>query len=412
MWDRIPAFLMKRRRFLGSVTGGALAGAVGVGNSALAAPQPTVPPLAGPLIKTPAVLMAPRVDGIEVVWAVGRLCRGWVEWKASDGTTGKAAEDSFGFVPQGDRIVRVKVDGLKPGTAYQIRAVAESGDGEKVHEETEWKRFRTLDAKAAATSFVVWNDTHQWNDTITSLHQATPKADFLLWNGDTCNNWDQEDWLAPTLLHPGGQDVSDGRPMFVTWGNHDVRGKWAFKMPELVATPSGRPYYAFRSGPVAFICLHTGEDKPDDHPSFGGRVAFEALRREQAEWLKKVIAQPEFRDAPYRVVFCHIPLRWTEEVSDAQYQKGGYDAFSRFSREAWHDSFVAWKTQVVISGHTHQPAFLPGNEKFPYAQLVGGGPKPEAATWIGGSADKSALKFVMKDLSGRVIQDVTFKPLA
>ena len=103
-------------------------------------------------MKTPAVLMAPRADGVEVVWAVGRLCRGWVEWKASDGTTGKAAEDSFGFVPQGDRIVRVKVDGLKPGTAYQIRAVAESGDGEKAHEETEWKSFRTLDAKAASTS--------------------------------------------------------------------------------------------------------------------------------------------------------------------------------------------------------------------------------------------------------------------
>ena len=70
-------------------------------------------------------------------------------------------------------------------------------------------------------------------------------------------------------------------------------------MPGVVATPNGRPFYAFRSGPLAAICLHTGEDKPDDHPSFRGRVAFDELRREQAEWLAEVIHQPDFRDAPY-----------------------------------------------------------------------------------------------------------------
>ncbi|BCU77160.1 hypothetical protein llg_18750 [Luteolibacter sp. LG18] len=355
--------------------------------------------------------MAPRADGLEVVWAVSRLARGWVEWKGSDGTTGKAHEDAYGFVPQGDRIVRVRVSGLKPGATYQVRTVTESGDAAKTRDESPWKNFRPLDGKAATTKFVVWNDTHQNEETLKRLHTATPAADFLLWNGDTCNNWDKEEWLAPTLLSPAGQDVSEGRPMFVVWGNHDVRGKWAFKMPEIIATPSDRPFYAFRSGPVAFICLHTGEDKPDDHPSFGGRVAFELLRVQQAEWMKQVIQQPEFRDAPYRVVFCHIPLRWTKE-NPKDYAGGGYDDFSRFSREAWHDVLVQWKTQIVVSGHTHQTAWIPGTKEFPYAQLVGGGPKPQAATFIEGTADKSALKFTMKDLDGKVLQEVSFKALA
>lgn len=360
---------------------------------------------------TPAVHMAPRADGLELVWAVGRLARGWVEWKGADGSTGKAHEDAFGFVPQGDRIVRVRVDGLKPGIAYQLRAVTESGDGAKAREESPWKPFRALDAKAAATKFVVWNDTHQNNETIKKLNAVTPPGDFLLWNGDTCNNWITEDLLVPTLLHPAGEDVSAGRPMFVVWGNHDVRGKWAFKMPDLVATPSGRPFYAFRSGPVAFICLHTGEDKPDDHPSFEGRVAFDALRAEQAEWIKKVIQQPEFRDAPYRVVFCHIPLRWkTEKVKN--YADGGYDDYSKRSRDAWHESLVAWKAQIVISGHTHQTAWIPGTSEFPYAQLVGGGPKLQAATVIEGSADAGGLKFVMKNLEGVVVHEASFKSLA
>jgi predicted phosphodiesterase len=399
---------MKRRGFLGKVAGGAVAGAAGVTSAQDTQLQPAA--ASGPLMQTPAVIMAPRHDGVEVVWSVSKLSRGRVEWKGEDGSSGTAAADRFGFVPQGDEILRVKVDGLKPGGKYQLRAITEATDGSG-KEEGPWKKFGTLNPAAKETSFVIWNDTHQNAPTIQKLHASTPRGDFLLWNGDTCNDWHQEDWLVPTLLHPAGQDVSEDRPLLLVWGNHDVRGKWAFKVPEMVATPDGRPFYAFRSGPMAVICLHTGEDKPDDHPSFGGRVAFEKLRKEQGEWLKQIIARPEFRDAPYRVVFCHIPLRWKTEVPDAGYEKGGYDAFSRFSREAWHDALVAWKTQVVVSGHTHQPAWIPGTAEFPYAQLVGGGPQPERATWIEGKADANALTFVMKNLDGKVIEQVEFKPL-
>lgn len=394
---------MKRRGFISKVAGGAVIGASGVSQGQETAKDES-------LVRTPAVVMAPRQDGVEVVWAVSRLSRGRVEWKGDDGSSGAAAADRFGFVPQGDEILRVRLDGLKPGGRYQLRAVTEAADG-KDRDEGAWKAFRTLDPAAATTGFVVWNDTHQNAETIRKLHAATPGGDFLLWNGDTCNDWHEEDWLVPTLLHPAGEDVSAGRPLLLVWGNHDVRGKWAFKVPEMVATPGGRPFYAFRSGPVAFICLHTGEDKPDDHPSFGGRVAFEALRKEQGEWLEEVIKRPEFRDAPYRVVFCHIPLRWTEEVPDAGYGQGGYDAFSRFSREAWHGALVAWKAQVIVSGHTHETAWIPGTAEFPYGQLVGGGPRPEQATWIEGKADATALTFVMKNLDGKEIERVEFAPL-
>ncbi len=397
---------MKRREFIGKVTGSAVSGAAGIA----AAQQAPAPPPS--LVRTPAVVMAPRRDGVEIVWAVSRLARGRVEWRIGDGASSFAAADRFGFVPQGDEILRVRIEGLTPGTTYQLRAITESADG-KEHHESIWKKFRTLDPAAPSTEFVVWNDTHQNADTLRQLHAVTPGGDFLLWNGDTCNDWNQEDWLVPTLLHPAEQDVTVDRPMLLVWGNHDVRGKWAYKVPEMVATPQGRPFYAFRSGPAAFICLHTGEDKPDDHPSFGGRVAFEKLRREQAEWFKQTIADPEFRDAPYRVVFCHIPLRWTEErkLVPGDYRTGNYDAFSRFSRDAWHELLVKWKTQIVISGHTHRPAWIPGNAEFPYAQLVGGGPQPESATWIQGKADPKSLTFVIKNLAGEVIEKVELPPL-
>jgi hypothetical protein len=182
-------------------------------------------------------------------------------------------------------------------------------------------------------------------------------------------------------------------------------------MSRLIATPSNRPFYAFRSGPVAVIVLHTGEDKPDDHFSFQGRVAFDALRREQSEWLADIVREPQFRDSPYRLVFCHIPLRWqTEVVPD--YGKGGFDHFSLRSREAWHRSLVDWKTQLVISGHTHRDAFIPSSDQFPYAQVTGGGPAPQRATWMHATATADELDLRVNGLDQTLRHQIKLRPLA
>ncbi len=397
---------MKRRLFLGQLAGGALGATLAPGTTALA----QTPPGPGKLTLTPLVLMAPRSDGLEAVWAVSKLSRGRLEWRSEDGfTSGEASTDAFGFVPQGQKILRVRLEGLKPGQSYRVRAVTVATDGGET-ETSPWKTFRTLNPTAAETSFVVWNDTHVNNPTIQQLHERTPAADFLLWNGDTCNDWKTEDILVPTLLHPGERDISTGRPLFVVWGNHDVRGKHAFEMPGMVATPTGRPFYAFRSGPVAVICLHTGEDKPDAHPSFGGRVAFDRLRQEQATWLADTIRRPEMSAAPFRVVFCHIPLRWVDE-GPQDYANGGFDRHSGRSRAAWHDPIVAWKTQLIISGHTHRTTWMPPSNEFPYGQLIGGGPAPAAATWMHAKADAEQLHLVVRNLAGETKHDVRLRPV-
>jgi len=361
------------------------------------------------LLRSPLVLMAPRTDGIEAVWAVSRASRAHVEFETADGDRRTIGCDAFGLVPQGDEVIRVRIDDLTPGATYRVRSVTTAIDDEETVT-SDWKTFRTLDYMASSTHFVVWNDTHQNNDGIQQLHAATPPADFLVWNGDTCNDWNDATELVPTLLNPGGCDISAGRPLFQVWGNHDVRGPHAFRMPSIVATPEGRPFYAFRSGPVGVICLHTGEDKPDSHHSFKGRVAFDELREEQAAWLAVVIQRPEMRDAPYRVVFCHIPLRWTDE-GPQDYAKNGYDRHSGRGRYAWHDSLVAWRAQIIISGHNHEPTWMPPTEQWPYGQLIGGDREPERATWIGGTANATELLMRTHTLAGKVLHNLTFPPL-
>jgi len=360
------------------------------------------------LVRTPMMLMAPRVDGVEAIWAVSRTSLGRVESETAAGQRQIHASDPYGFTPQGAAVLRVRLTGFASGTTIRLRTITTAADdGETVV--GEWKTFRTLDPSARTTRFAVWNDTHRHDEVIRQLHRVTPSADFLVWNGDTCNNWDNAADLIPTLLHPGGCDISAGRPVFLTWGNHDVRGPHAFRMPGIVAMPEGRPFYAFRSGPVAVICLHTGEDKPDNHPSFQGRPAFEALRREQAAWLAEVIRRPEMQ-APYRIVFCHLPLRWIDE-GPQDYAADGYDRFSGASRALWHEHLVAWRTQTIISGHTHQSTWMPPTAEWPYSQLVGGGPEPGRTSWIEGSADESALRLCQRNLAGEILHDLTFSPL-
>lgn len=393
---------MNRRTFLGTVAASAAAA------SLVQAQQPEQDQKS--IVRTPLNLMSPRPDGIDAVWAVSELCKGKLEWQGDDGSSGVAGIDKFGFVPQDDNVIRVRLSGLKPGVTYDVRSVTISAASGKV-ETSESKSFRTLNPSAEQTKFVVWNDTHINNPTIQKLYEVTPEADFLLWNGDTCNDWKTPEILVPTLLHPGQRDITKGHPLYFTFGNHDVRGPHAFEMPQLTPTPNGRPFYAFRSGPVAAICLHTGEDKPDDHPSFQGRVAFDALRKEQAEWLAETIRLPKFKNAPYRIVFCHIPLRWLDE-SPQDYSKTGFDRHSVRSREAWHKSLVEWKTQLIISGHTHRNAWIPPTEQFPYGQIVGGGPQLASATWMHCEANSRELLLKVNDLTGKIRHEVTLKPLA
>lgn len=395
--------MMHRRRFISALAVSSVSPGLLVAETLPGAVGKSIP-----LVRTPLVLMAPRADGVEAVWGVSRLSRGWLEWEAG-AARGRAGVDAHGFVPQGHAVLRVVLRGWRAGQAGRVRAhTVAADDGEEVV--SEWKTFRTLDAGAAAGRFAVWNDTHQQEATLRALHEVTPEVDFLVWNGDTCNDWRSEDLIVPTLLHPGGCDITAGRPLVLTWGNHDVRGRYAFRAPEVVGMPEGRPFGAFRAGPVGVIWLHTGEDKPDAHPGFGGRVAFDALRAEQAAWLGEVIARPEMRDAPYRVVFCHIPLRWTDETPP-DYGNRGYDHFSARSRAAWHEALVAWGAQVIVSGHTHRAAWLPATTEWPYGQLIGGGPRLENTTWLEGRADERALRLTLRTLTGKVLHEVVQAPL-
>jgi hypothetical protein len=410
----LDASIMNRRTFLATL---GVAGAAAVaGESSLKAEGTTETTNQNGGIATarltdgtPAVY-APTATGATIVWTLNTPARGVVEYGESPELGQVYRSDGFGFVPHGERVMKVRLRGLKPGVRYWWRTVTvllSGGDPEI----SPVYSFRTLDPAAAETKFVVWNDTHDHADTLRKLRSVTQPepADFLIWNGDASNNIEETRIIPGCYVHPAGVNLSEGPPIFFARGNHDCRGLWANQLPDYIDFPAGRPYYAFRSGPLAAIVLDTGEDKPDRHPTFRGVAAFEPLIQQQKQWLARVIKRPEIKNAPHRLMFCHIPLRCSMEMP-VDYDRGGFDLFSRRGREAWNESLVSWGVQAVISGHMHQSACLKGTTEFPYDQIVGGGPETSNATVIRGFATNQEMKITVQALDGKTLHTVSYQP--
>jgi predicted phosphodiesterase len=392
-----------RRSFL--TTSGLLAGSPFLLDSALDAAEPAE----GFRMLSAPVLTNPADDAVTILWATNHPATGWIEYGETEKLGQRFNGDRGGLLPFDDRAFKLRLAGLKPGTKYYYRAHAVRVDFkgpynirrlEMESAASEVYSFTTPNPKATEVKFTVWNDTHEVADTVKQLHAAHEKdpGDFLLWNGDQTNDVSTEERMIAQFLAGGIAPIAARVPYYYVRGNHDVRGPGARNLPRFTDVANGQYYYSFRRGPLAAIVLDTGEDKPDDHPVYGGLNGFAAFRSEQASWLAKEIEKPEMKEARIKVLFCHIPLRWKNEKSVGSFCKDG--------RDKWHDLLVKWGAQVVISGHTHSPAWLPADKDFPYGQLIGGGPKATAATIIRGRATAEGLTLVESKLNGEVLFEV------
>jgi hypothetical protein len=196
---------------------------------------------------------------VTVGFAISGPGTGWVEY-GSDEKLGKRAEaQEKGFLPYSERVISIRVSGLKAGKKYFYRVCACAVDyasaysikrGEVVKSGV--YSFRTIDPEAKEASFTVWNDTHENKQTLAGLVKNLEKepTDVLVWNGDVTNDIQDEGKLLEHYLSAGGLAYATSVPMFLGRGNHDVRGKFARKLSDYVSGPEGEYFYTFRVGPV------------------------------------------------------------------------------------------------------------------------------------------------------------------
>lgn len=357
-------------------------------------------------------LQALNDTGVTIVWTTDKKAIGWVELAPDDSThfyrqeRPKHFASSHGF-KNVSTVHKVTLDGLTPGVKYRYRVFAQEVTshvgtdvlyGAVVATQVYRKgplAFTTSKPGQTELSFAVINDIHGRNEVMKNLLGQLDwgQTDLVFFNGDMANDLRSEEQLFAHYMDTATRLFASETPMYYARGNHETRGNFANEFPDYFPTLSGHLYYLMRRGPVCFVVLDCGEDKPDTDIEYSGIVDMDEYRTKQAEWLKQALQQPEYRDAPYKVVVCHMP------------PFGGWHGEQEIA-EKFVPLLNAAGAQVMLSGHLHRhikQSAQPGINQFPI--LVNSN-----NNMLKVNANGQQLHIDVVDQSGKVVDSITLTP--
>ncbi|MBN8859974.1 MAG: metallophosphoesterase [Sphingobacteriales bacterium] len=346
---------------------------------------------------------------VTFVWTTNKEAVAWVELAPDDSTNFYNTERKKYFsashgLKNVDTIHVVHIGHLQPGTKYRYRIFSQevlSHKGIEVrYGEVAATRvfmrtppsFRTNDHQKKDISFLMVNDIHERNEMLKTLLKGADwtNTDLVLFDGDMVNSSRNEEQMFASYLDTAVQLFASQTPMYYARGNHETRGEFADAFAKYFPGPNGKLYYMFRQGPVCFIMLDSGEDKPDSDIEYGGITAFDVYRDEQAAWLKEAIHSKMFTEAPFKIAVAHIPpfRGWHGEEEIA-------NKFVPLLNEGGID--------VMLCAHLHR--FVrkdpkPGDYNFPV--IVNSNHSVLKA-----KADNATLKITIVDANGSTLDSVT-----
>ena len=343
-------------------------------------------------------------DSAYIVWVTDKATYGWVEVKGEGERKAATYTESHLGLKHNRRIHRVPVKGLKAGTLYEYEIFSQQQEkGGKlskpislaVNSQGHKFTFRTNDRNKESISFMVTADTHYNSTRFDELYtlERIKDKDFVIFDGDMVTTFSNEkshfdklfSRIQTTFEHYNTQ-------FYFVRGNHDARGNHAVHFLEYYPTWTNMPYFAFRHGPVFFLAIDGGEDKPDSDIEYYGTAAFDLYREAQGKWLESVFESEEFKTATYRVIISHIPLNENS-------WHGGRHAWKHISQRCEDKGF-----NIMLSGHLHNyRIYKEGVHHRTFPTLVIGADK-----FVDAKADKDALILEIKNLDGSVHKTLTF----
>lgn len=263
---------------------------------------------------------------VTIVWTVNKPSIGWVELAPDDGTHFYQTERPKVFnakngIKLTSTVHTVHLKGLEPGTRYRYRVYSQevlSHQGWRViygnvaATDVYMKKplvFKTSDHGKQTVNFAMVNDIHGKSDMLEKLvsHCDLKATDLFLFNGDMVSIFNSEKEIFDGFMSKATELFASELPMYYTRGNHETRGSFATAFQNYFSPGQDHIYYMFRQGPVCFVILDSGEDKPDTDLEYAGITVYDQYRTEQAEWLAKILESKEYKEAPFKVVVCHIP---------------------------------------------------------------------------------------------------------
>lgn len=241
---------------------------------------------------------------------------------------------------------------------------------------------------------LILNDIHERKESYAEMIAKSTLAhkDLIFLNGDSFHYVTTSNDLTEKLFSPLGEVLGGRTPFVMVRGNHETRGAFARDIKPYFDYPGGNFYHSFKFGPVYWIVLDSGEDKPDDHEVYGGTVDYDTHRLNQRTWLEDVLQSAERRAATHTIVVAHIPFHHSDDWHGTQH-----------SHKCFHDVLQANKVDAVISGHTHRYAFHPPGPNHNYHVIIGGGPKVGQRTFVDIHATRSTLQIQLNHENGEVL---------
>ena len=348
---------------------------------------------------------------VTVVMATNRPSVAWVEIAPDDASHFYARErpkyfDSlFGHKNTGT-IHRVTVRGLKPDTKYRYRIYAREvfDNGERkvrygdvvasVVYGAEPYEVRTTGAQKDRIHFAILNDIHEDTEKYVDLFHQIDSAslDFMVLNGDMTNNMDRMEQLYNGYLNQTSKLYARSIPFYMVRGNHETRGRMQNNFIEQFPNTTGQPYYTFNSGPVFFVVLDGGEDKPDSDIEYCDLADFDNYRTLEAEWLRGVVNSPEYKNATYRVVLIHIPPVGREWHGLGEIRRKFLPILNKAN------------VDVMFSGHIHRHAlYTPGEEGVAFPIVVNSNNEILDVT-----ADKKSIEIKVKARDGKITNNYSY----
>lgn len=344
------------------------------------------------------------------VWMASKPSVGWVELAPDDGSNYYNKErrkyfDTTNGVKNTSLLHVVKVSGLEPGTAYRYRVYAtevlEHKGVEVIYGKTAALDvytarppvFRTHDATKPETSFAIINDIHGRTADIPALLNAVhcQQKDMVIFNGDMLTQLRSEEELFSGFMDASVDLFAKQVPMYYARGNHETRGLFATSFQHYFSPKEPHLYYMFRQGPVCFLVLDTGEDKPDTDIEYSGITDYDNYRNEQAEWLKEAVRTPEFRDAKFRIVIAHMPPQPVKGLWHGPQEV--LDKFVPILNEAGIDA--------MLCGHLHRYLHCKPDSQVRFPVVVNA-----HNTVIDGQTSGDRLQLEIRDTQGTLVDKI------
>ncbi len=326
---------------------------------------------ASEVMRTIPYLQNPGTDEMTVMWLTNVPARSWVEYGTDPDNLKRARTFIEGVMVANNKINRVRLTGLQPGTRYYYRVVSqeitryssyykEFGDTVR----SDIKSFTTWSDDMKDFRVIVYNDIHSNMEMFNKLHSLVEDKpyDLVIFNGDCFDDVEVESDIVDRLLTYTPRIKSDEIPSIFIRGNHETRGEYSLHLWDYLGRMGGRSYSAFSLGDTRFVLLDCGEDKPDDHWVYYDMNDYTQHRIDQAEFLKEELQSAAFKDASKRVLIHHIPIFGVKS-----------DSFSPCS-DLWIPVLENAPFNISLNGHTHRYRVIEKGEtgnNFPV--IIGGG---------------------------------------